>query len=569
MPEKPGEKFGDLLVKSGLIDAMQLQAALGHQRRWGGKLGQCLIDLGFITESELLSFMSDKFKIPAIDLSKSKISPQAFSSVPEMVAKKYGVVPVFLKEGPGKKKTLTLAMSDPTNLKVLDEVQFLTGFKVEPVLAVESTINRVLEHYGHLSPGEFDEKARPDIARPLDLRKPAPPPPEPEAKKESKEQEVEVVLGGEQPTDDMEEIRDLEEAESEGVEISADEDVKVIKDEVVMVKAEAPKAKPKVGSSTERVPTRAPIREKVKKIPRVESYQPKSPEPEVKQPETEESFLKVPELSLTPPDIDIAPAPPAKTKKEIIIDIPETSAEEKMKISPPHEFVGWESAPEQKTQEQPVQKVEEPEPEPEPEPAPAAPVVKEVNEFAAVKPEQEPVSDQELTKMVKPGSADDDFWAEHEHAVIKPKPGVPAQAEDEESLPFERAIAAAPQPAVAPAPPVKKDVEYLDEYSDNNVPAAGQLTQPPKPVAVEQSEDFQKTGPELKDLAAEPVGEMSLEFAFQKINQLESEVKRREFQFDELLNLMMKKEMGEITTELFMHELTILKAEMEKKKGEK
>ena len=564
MPEKPGEKFGDLLVKSGLIDPLQLQAALGHQRRWGGKLGQCLVDLGFITESELLSFMSDKFKIPAIDLTKSKISPQAFSSVPEMVAKKYGVVPVFLKEGPGKKKTLTLAMSDPSNLKVLDEVQFLTGFKVEAVLAVESSITRVLEHYGHISPGEFDEKLRPDIARPLDLRKPAPPSPEPETQEESQEQEVEVVLGGEQPTDDMEEIRDLEEAESEGVEISADEDVKVIKDEVVMVKAEAPrKSRSKVGSSTERVPTRAPIRERVKKIPEVEAFQPQArePEPQAAPPETEESFLKVPELSLTPPDIDMAPAPQKKPKKEIAIDIPETDPDEKMEIAPAHEFVGWESAPEQKAQEPPVQKIEEPEP------APAAPV-KEANEFAAVKPEQEPVSDQELTKMVKPGSADDDFWAEHEHAVIKPKPGAPAVADDEESLPFERAIAAAPQPA-APAPPVKKDVEYLDEYSENNVPAAGLITQPIKPVAIEQSEEFHKATPELKDLAAEPVGEMSLEFAFHKINELETEVKRREFQFDELLNLMMKKEMGEITTELFMHELTILKAEMEKKKGEK
>ena len=104
MPEKPGEKFGDLLVKSGLIDDLQLQAALGHQRRWGGKLGQCLIDLGFITEAEMLTFLSDKFKIPAIDLTKSRISEQAFSALPESVAKKYGVVPGLYKGSAGQKK---------------------------------------------------------------------------------------------------------------------------------------------------------------------------------------------------------------------------------------------------------------------------------------------------------------------------------------------------------------------------------------------------------------------------------------------------------------------------------
>jgi hypothetical protein len=557
--EKTGEKFGDLLVKSGLIDQLQLQAALGHQRRWGGKLGQCLIDLGFITESELLAFMTEKFKIPAIDLAKSKISAQAFASVPEMVAKKYGVVPVFLKEGPGKKKTLTLAMSDPTNLKVLDEVQFLTGFKVEPVLAVESTISKVLEHYGHLSPGDLDEKLRPDIARPLDLRKPAPA--KPEAAPQEPEREVEVVLGGEQPTDDMEEIKDLVEAESEGVEITSDEDIKVIKDEVVMVKAEGQRPKPKVGSTTERLPSRAPIREKLKSAPGVESYQPeeKPPETPAVEPAPQSDFLKVPDLSLVPPDLGPAPEAQAKLEKETAIDIPEDEPEEKMEIASAHEFVGYEGG-----QQQPEPAEAPPNPE-DLEPGPAEPV----KTAAPVEPPQqikEPVPEQELTRMVKPQSADDDFWSEHEHAVIKPKPGVPAVADDEESLPFERAFAPAPQPA-APAQPVKKDMEYLDEYSDNNVQVAGQLTQPPKPVAVEQSEEFHKTPPELKDLAAEASGEMSLEFAFHKINQLESEVKQREFQFDELINLMMKKETGEITTELFMNELAIIKAEMEKKKG--
>ena len=309
MPEKPGEKFGDLLVKAGLIDEMQLQAALGHQRRWGGKFGKCLVDLGFITETELLQFMSDKYKIPAIDLTRSRISDQAFAAVPESVAKKYGVVPVFLKEGPGKKKTLTLAMSDPTNLKVLDEVQFLTGFKAEPVLANESAISKVLDQYGHYEPDESGggKSGRAgEFARPSDLRKEHAPAPQPEAQKEpNPHPEVELVLGGEEPSEGMPEIMDLEEAESEGVEITPDEDVQVIKDEVVMVKADVPRPKAKVGSSTERIPSRAPIREKVGKVPKVESYSPpaEAPAPPPR-PDTGKEFLKVPDVGIEPAATD-------------------------------------------------------------------------------------------------------------------------------------------------------------------------------------------------------------------------------------------------------------------------
>ena len=85
-------------------------------------------------------------------------------------------------------------MSDPTNLKVLDEVQFLTGYKVEPVLANESIIMRVLENYGHYKHEEFDNKQRPDTARPLDFRKPAP-----AAPRAKLEENVEIVLEARSP----------------------------------------------------------------------------------------------------------------------------------------------------------------------------------------------------------------------------------------------------------------------------------------------------------------------------------------------------------------------------------
>src|SRR4030042_219776 len=109
----PGKqlKLGDLLVQAGLIDELQLKSALGYQRRWGGKLGKCLVDQGFIEEEAMLRFLSQRFKMRAVDLTRSRIAPQTFAIVPEAVARKYEVVPVVVKDTPGK-KTLVLAMSD-------------------------------------------------------------------------------------------------------------------------------------------------------------------------------------------------------------------------------------------------------------------------------------------------------------------------------------------------------------------------------------------------------------------------------------------------------------------------
>jgi len=582
MPEKPGEKFGDLLVKSGLIDELQLQAALGHQRRWGGKLGQCLVDLGFITESELLGFMSDKFKMPAIDLTKSRISDQAFAALPESVAKKYSVVPVFIKEGPAKKKILTLAMSDPSNLKILDEVQFLTGLKVEPVLANESAITRVLEHYGHYHPEEIaDSRGRPDIARPSDLRKEhtqpraAPPPRQP---KSAPEKEVELILGGEEPSEGMPEIVDLEEAESEGVEITPDDDVKVVRDEVVMVRADAPaKPRARVWSSTERVPSRAPIREKVGKVPEVESFSPPpAPVPEEK-PAPKDDFYRVPDLGMGTPAVEkkaTPPKPPVKQKpparQEISIELPEGGEDEKLEISPAHEFVSWQP-------QGASEAVSPPAPESESEPAPGAGTAKEIPAF---EPQPSTGEERELTGLVKPESAEDDFWAEHEEpSPASTRPG-PVLAE-EEVLPFEREIEQkleAVLPSKKPEPPAepKPKPAGLGSMEDvTGVAPESDIFETPPPAAEEKIEAVKVAdevfGLEGEDKAgpAETTSEMSLEFAFKKINHLEAEIRKKQFQFDELLNLMMKKELGEITTELFMQELNILKQEMEKKKGKK
>ncbi len=142
-------RLGEALIEAGYIDEMQLQSALGQQKQWGGRLGKALLDLGFVDEATLIKFLSERLKYPAIDLSRSKISETAFEALPKRVAEKYMAVPILIKETPGK-KTLALAMADPTDLTALDEIEFVTNYKLEPYVALESSIRKVLGNYGQV-----------------------------------------------------------------------------------------------------------------------------------------------------------------------------------------------------------------------------------------------------------------------------------------------------------------------------------------------------------------------------------------------------------------------------------
>jgi len=569
MAEKIGEKLGNLLVKAGLIDEIQLQAALGHQRRWGGKLGKCLVDLGFIEEVELLKFLSEKSKIQAVDLTQSHIPDQAFSALPEPVAKKYGVAPVFIKEGPGSKKTLILAMSDPTDLKIVDEIQFLTGFRVEPVLSTESAITRVLEHYGHYKPEMLVEARPKDVARPFDLkREHKKKPPEKTSKQivaEKTSEEEEPILRG----DEVEEILELEEVSKEGIEIIPDDNIQVIKDEVVMVKAQKPKKEVKVGSSTERIPMRAPTRDKLEKIPEVESYSPPPPPPEPS-PEPEAGSFAVPKLSLEPEKISKEKAPSPEQKpipaRAEPIDIGEGKDEEKMEIAPAHEFVSWEPSPSEKAPtESSEMESEEFKPTPIPDLKPEPSSAPEKEEILS-SPE---LSSLENTHLAEPEPVGDDFWKDSE-PISSAEPLIKEEPRDER-LAFER-ISASPESI-----PVAETEEPLDELlpfekplpeepeikkaPPSNLGSIDELTQ--EGSGVEQSLYTQEQiGEKILEGEIVETGEMSLEFAFKKIHQLE-------FKLNELINLMMKKEIGEITTEMFMREFNLLKDQMEKEKAKK
>jgi hypothetical protein len=140
------KRLGEILVEAGRITETQLAAALHSQRTWGGKLGSSLVRMGFIREEEILECLSAQLRLPSVDFRKIIVSPKAIQTMPLKVAEKYGVIPVAVEEKLGKKSVI-LAMSDPTDLDSIREIEFQTGLGVRPVIAAEPSIFQAIDRY--------------------------------------------------------------------------------------------------------------------------------------------------------------------------------------------------------------------------------------------------------------------------------------------------------------------------------------------------------------------------------------------------------------------------------------
>ncbi len=139
-------RLGELLVKENLITPEQLKKAIEEQKAGGGRLGSSLTKLGFVTDEELLSFLSKQYNVPAINLDEFEIDKEVVRKIPENIARKHLIVPVNQTGS-----TLIVATSDPTNLSVIDEIKFLTGYNVEFVAATETAIKKSIEKYFEVS----------------------------------------------------------------------------------------------------------------------------------------------------------------------------------------------------------------------------------------------------------------------------------------------------------------------------------------------------------------------------------------------------------------------------------
>ncbi|GEM_PF-1464861 len=697
MPAESTKKLGDLLVKAGLVDEMQLRSALGHQRRWGGKLGKCLVDLGFISEEAMLKFLGENFRMNAVDLTRSHIAPKTFKMVPEAVARKYEVVPVVMKEEQGK-KTIMLAMSDPSDLQAVDEIQFLTNARVEPVLATDSAILKVLEHYGSYSPEMvqgFPEKPPPAMAPGPSPTKAAPPTPD--------------LPSGEKAED----ILTLD----EGIDIEPDEEIEVIRGEVTMLKTkvESPPAPdtlrekepsrdveekpgivekvrfapPHIGSATERTPMPPPSEKQEKEFfvpPDINApVQPspagpaplETPSPEV-QATDEAASVHVEKMEIesgpsSPSEVHSTYEPPKEDKESGQIEIPDyEEGDSEIQLADAHEFIpqfdpdkasGFGLAEDTGGTVHPKlledtdlaraedHRTEEPEKAPTPKTiseqkftSPLEVPVQEEPEPSTVsqKPQEmewEQLPELDPPSLVQPEAPQDEPAIQPEHTedasptptleekafdTVEPSPiedvdtssifdqeppsidFLKPQKKSEFLIPPPEGFESAPKvrlPFEEPIPEVEFQGDLVDRpdtpdfasLQEKEIPDTGlsenemffnveqkESETPEKqvesgsleevPIGPEQSKEFALAKLRLEEL--EEMGEGFLDAnivkaQMEKILVLESEVKHKEFQFDELLNLMMKKELGEITSEIFMNELTRLKLKIEEQRRKK
>ncbi|HXW54129.1 MAG TPA: type IV-A pilus assembly ATPase PilB [Candidatus Cybelea sp.] len=153
-------RLGEILLKDSLISPDQLKQALEYQKRNGGRLGTCLVKLGLVSDDDITAVLSRQYGVPSINLKFYEIDPTVIKLVPQETAIRYQIVPLS-RVG----STLTIAMTDPTNVFAMDDIKFMTGFNVEPVVASETAISEAIhKFYGDVESVEELDKVMKDLA---------------------------------------------------------------------------------------------------------------------------------------------------------------------------------------------------------------------------------------------------------------------------------------------------------------------------------------------------------------------------------------------------------------------
>jgi len=135
-------KLGEILVRENLISPQHLREALDYQREHGGRLGFNLVKLGLVSDDMITAVLSRQYGIPSVNLELFQIDAQVLHLIPQEVAQKYSVLPLSRVGA-----SLTLAMVDPTNVFAMDDVKFMTGLNVEPVVVAEASIQQAISKY--------------------------------------------------------------------------------------------------------------------------------------------------------------------------------------------------------------------------------------------------------------------------------------------------------------------------------------------------------------------------------------------------------------------------------------
>ena len=135
-------RIGELLLKEKRITPEQLQEVLAYQKANGGKLGVILVKLGFVKDEDITALLSKQYGVPSINLVQFEIDPAVIKLIPAETSHKYQIIPLSRAGA-----TLTIAMTDPTNVFAMDDIKFMTGYNVEPVVASEGAVNDAMESY--------------------------------------------------------------------------------------------------------------------------------------------------------------------------------------------------------------------------------------------------------------------------------------------------------------------------------------------------------------------------------------------------------------------------------------
>src|SRR5579875_3794177 len=152
-------RLGEILVKDNLISSDQLKQALDYQKKNGGRLGTCLVKMGLVSDDDITAVLSRQYGVPSINLKFYEVDPAVIKLVPQETAVRYQIVPLS-RVG----STLTIAMTDPTNVFAMDDIKFMTGFNVEPVVASETAISEAIrKFYGAVESVEELDKVMKDL----------------------------------------------------------------------------------------------------------------------------------------------------------------------------------------------------------------------------------------------------------------------------------------------------------------------------------------------------------------------------------------------------------------------
>jgi type IV pilus assembly protein PilB len=140
-------RLGELLVREKLINLQQLRRAQDEQRRTGKNLGYTLAKLGYVSDGDITNFLSAQYRLPAVNLDEYEIDGEVIKLVSREICEKHRIIPVS-RSG----SSLIVAMADPTNLNAIDDIKFLTGLNVEPVVASETAVQTAIDRYYSAGP---------------------------------------------------------------------------------------------------------------------------------------------------------------------------------------------------------------------------------------------------------------------------------------------------------------------------------------------------------------------------------------------------------------------------------